>query len=233
MEIITTHATRMQPGYVCVAGQRVGDNASIRPVLPQGQLPRMCTALEAGPFWPGNRVDLGPASPRPSPPEVEDHVFTLARARLVRSEAADAFWELLRGCARARLSDVFGPELQDVGATAALPEGRGSASLGVLRPRERPSLTRFDDGARVSVKMSVSDGERELSVGVTDIRLYAADHRTLDRDACDALDARLRSQPCLLAVGVSRPWRRPGDDAPRHWLQVNGVHFPSGPSWTS
>lgn len=229
MDIVTTHVTRMQPGYVCVAGQRVGDDASIRPVLLGMRLPRSAISLEGGPFWPGNRVSLGQTSHCGSPPETEDHAFQLANTRLVARETPPALWSTLLRCARRSFKEIFGPDLKDEGATAAMPEGRGSASLGILKPKGRPHATVFED----AVKLHVSDGQRDLSVRVTDIRLYAADHKSLDDGALQALVSRLSTEPCLLAVGVGRPWLKPGDAIRRHWLQVNGIHFPGGPDWTS
>lgn len=227
MQVVITHVTRMQPGYVCVAGQRVGDDASIRPVLPGTRIPRSLTSPEGGPFWVGHRVDLGPTTPCGKAPEVEDHSFVAANARVVAQESPTALWQLLGRCARARFGDIFGSALEPAGATAALPEGRGDASLGVLRPQSRPTLDLFG----TSVKLRVRDAAWDLNVRVTDVRLYHKDG-TLRHDAYNALAGKLRAEPCLLTVGVGRPWKRDGDDAPRHWLQVNGIHFPSGPDWS-
>ena len=225
MHVVITHVTRMQPGFVCVAGQRVGDDAAIRPVLAGAQLPRGLTSLEGGPFWVGHRVDLGPTTPCGAPPEVEDHAFAARNVRLLARETPEDLWTLLKRCARRRLTDIFGPELAPAGATAALPRGGGKASLGILHPRRPPILRAYDD----AVKLSVRDATSEFSVRVTDIRLCHADG-SLDAGAYAALSAKLGAEPCLLAVGVGRPWKK--DPAQRHWLQVNGIHFPSGPSWS-
>jgi hypothetical protein len=32
-----------------------------------------------------------------------------------------------------------------------------------------------------------------------------------------------------LAVGLTRPWRKNGDTAQRHWLQVNNIHLEEDP----
>lgn len=230
MQVVITHVTRMQRGYACVAGQRVGDDASIRPVLPGTRLPRALTLPEGGPFWVGHRVDLGPTHACGRPPEVEDHAFTTKGVRIVARESPADLWRLLERCSRSRFADVFGPLLEPVGATAAFPEGKGDASLGILRPNARPTLDIFETAVK-AVKLRVGDGAHEFNAAVTDIRLFHADG-SLHHEMYNALSERLRTEPCLLAMGVGRPWRREGDVAPRHWLQVNGIHFPSGPDWS-
>jgi hypothetical protein len=35
----------------------------------------------------------------------------------------------------------------------------------------------------------------------------------------------------ILSVGLTRPWQKRGDDAERHWLQLNNIHLEDNPLW--
>jgi hypothetical protein len=35
--------------------------------------------------------------------------------------------------------------------------------------------------------------------------------------------------PVILSVGLTRPFRRDGNDSARHWLQVNNIHLGDDP----
>jgi hypothetical protein len=35
----------------------------------------------------------------------------------------------------------------------------------------------------------------------------------------------------ILSVGLTRPWQKRGDDAERHWLQLNNIHLRDDPLW--
>lgn len=227
MKLVVTHLTRMDPGYVCVAGQDAATRASVRPVVPGRRLPRDALASEGGAFAVGRRAHLFGVRPCGRAPEVEDHTFE--RASADAAMAPDAFWSLLSQCARPSLQAIFGPALALQGHTAALPVGRGAASLGILRPAQPPSLALSESG----VRLEIADPLGRLSVAVTDLRLFGADHKSVDAGNFERLSRRLRAQECLLAVGVGRHWTKPGDSAPRHWLQVNNVHFSDTADWSA
>lgn len=229
MRIVINHLTRMQPGYICVAGLDPHTLQHIRPVT-RGRLNRSQLRTEGGAFDLGALVDIGEAPDVGVAPEVEDRAFNPWMATYLRDYEAFAFWALLRESARPRLAEIFGPELRQVGVTCALDVGTGRASLGCLLPTGRPSLHLSDQG---SVRMWLSDGALEVSVPVTDLRLYAPDHQTPRHAAVADLNARLsRGVPVVLSVGVSRGWQKPGETAPRHWLQVNSIHLGDRPLWT-
>ena len=50
MRIVVNHLTRMQPGYICVAGIDVQDNEHIRPVLGRARLTVDLLARNGGAF---------------------------------------------------------------------------------------------------------------------------------------------------------------------------------------
>lgn len=228
MRIVINHLTRMQPGFICVAGLEPQTHQHIRPVL-RGRLSRTLLRAEGGPFDIGALVELGVTTDEGAAPEVEDRAFTAWRATYLRDYEPLAFWSLLQSSARRRLSAIFGPDLRPTGSTCALDAGKGLASLGCLIPTGRPELFATDQG---SVRMRFSDEDMAVSVSVTDLRLYEDDQKTPRQEAVADLNARLaREVPVILSVGVSREWTKPGETVPRHWLQINGIHLQDRPTW--
>lgn len=226
VEIVVNHLTRMSGGHVCVAGLD-RDGQHVRPVLPHGRLPRDLVADYGGPFSVGAVVELDHAMPRPTSPEVEDHVFDPDRARRVRSADKDKLWRFLGELASGSLIEIFGDTLDRDGLTASMPLETGRASLGVYRPAQRPTLDRSFGRLRVVVN------DRELgtmSLALTDLRLYDLESDSVDERRVALLEDRLRRREVLLSVGVGRPWARDGD-VPKHWLQVNNVHLDDNPLW--
>jgi hypothetical protein len=58
MQIIVNHLTRMQPGFICVAGVDVSSGRHVRPVLGR-RLTTDLLASKGGPFDMAELVDLG------------------------------------------------------------------------------------------------------------------------------------------------------------------------------
>jgi hypothetical protein len=175
MRLIVTHLTRMQPGYICVAGVDEASGRQVRPVL-RGRLRTELLVTRGGFLDLAVLVDLGPVEPCGQPPEVEDHSFELRHARAVGLAAAEAFWAALTAGAQTHLGAIFGPDLVRAGNGCAVPEGGGSASLGALRPAAPPVLRLTDEG---KLRVTVTDGALTVSLPVTDLRLF-------ERDTCDA-----------------------------------------------
>ncbi|MGH3145870.1 MAG: hypothetical protein ACRDTR_08730, partial [Rubrobacter sp.] len=71
MRILVNHLTRMQPGYVCVAGLQLDTPNHVRPVLRRGRLTTGLLGLNGGPFDIGAVVVLGPATYAGHAPELE------------------------------------------------------------------------------------------------------------------------------------------------------------------
>src|SRR5687768_2906304 len=99
MRLVINHVTRMQPGYICVAGIDVRTNQHVRPVLHRSRLTTDLLARNGGAFDIGRVVDLEPAEPSGSVPEIEDHIFDPGRVVAVEELDPDSFWELLNGIA--------------------------------------------------------------------------------------------------------------------------------------
>lgn len=230
MRIVVNHLTRMQPGIICVAGIDPQTRTHIRPVLVgRQQLRRDLLSFHPGPFNIAALVDLGPTQSVGSPPETEDHRFWPVRAGLIRNLDADLFWRVLADAAQDDLRAIFGPTLVQHGNTFVVPLGTGTASLGCLLPTGRVAL-RIDDHDRVRVHLRVDD--HELALPVTDLRYYQDDQQTIRRAAVVDSNTRLGAGvPCILSVGLTRPWQKDGEREKRHWLQINGIHLRDNPTW--
>ena len=95
MHILVNHLTRMQPGYICVAGVDVNTMSHVRPVLPRGRLTTALLRHNGGPFAIGSVVDLGPTVYAGGAPEIEDYYFDPAKATWLFDDDPDDYWELL------------------------------------------------------------------------------------------------------------------------------------------
>jgi hypothetical protein len=228
MNIVVSHLTRMQPGYICVAGVCPATGQHIRPVLP-GRLTRTFLRSNGGPFDIGSIASLGKTTLKGAPPEVEDHAFEPAGAAHMEYMDPGDFWGVLEEVALPSLRDIFGEDLSANGSGCTVDLARGSASLGCLRPPEHP---RIEINGRDRIRLHLRDGEFDADLSVTDLRLYEADQRTPRRATVRDIEARLRAGvDVLLSLGLARPWQKPGDSAPRHWLQVNNIHLIDDPGW--
>lgn len=229
MRIVVSHLTRMRQGYMCVAG--VVNGSHKRPVLEHGQLSRTLLTSEGGPFSLGALVDLGTVELRPNAPEVEDVVFYPEHARYVRHLKAEEFFEKsIESMSKSSVKEVFGEELEKrYTASAAVPIGIGSSSLGIVGPLEKANIfvdTAYDPKIRLSFADPIMG---DIKPSVTDLRLWKKDHRTPNIEIIDMIRERLKG--CYIAVGLTRAYKdRYGKEW--HWLQVNNV-FPVGdPLWS-
>jgi len=229
MDILINHLTRMKHPYICVAGIDSG-GAHVRPVLDVGQLPRSLLRSEGGVFELGAFIRLGLPEARPTPPEVEDVVFVGDESVHIRRVDPADFWTSVQSVALDRLAQVFGPNLQRLRRTAAaIPEGEGSASLGVIRLSEAALDVRRGFGKK-QIRLAFQDADLEqIELKVNDLRLWEADQSTPRQDRVDALQPLLEG--LAVSVGLSRAYSVPSYQGRWHWLQINNV-FPEGdPLW--
>jgi hypothetical protein len=167
-------------------------------------------------------VELGDVRGCGTPPLVEDVEFRLAQTERVGRLKETAFWELLHGIAGSRLKEIFGDDLEQVGSNLAVPSGAGTASLGCLLPATGPKLWLNNWG---KIRLIVDDTEGRYDLSVTDLRLHDPEDNTPNLDAVSKLDHRLKgANRCVLSMGLTKAWTKPGDSQARHWLQVNGIH---------
>lgn len=226
MRIIVNHLTRMQPGFICVAGIDTRTGKHIRPELNQ-RLTRAMLTVNGGIFEMGALVELGPVEDVGAAPEVEDRRFQYVMTRYITTVTPTNFWMMLRSVACDKLMTIFGSHLQQTGTTCTLPSGVGLASLGCLLPSGCPQL--IEDGLG-RLRLHLTDGDFELSLPVTDLRFYENDQTTPKRSDIAGIARRISSGvPVLLSVGLSRPWQKPGEAEARHWLQINNIHLEDDP----
>ena len=230
MRILVNHLTRMQPGYFCVAGIDPETKAHVRPVLRHGRLTTDLLSTVNGPFDVGSVVDLGPATYAGHAPELEDYRFDPANTRWLFDEEPDDYWDALEGVAQQDLDQIFGPALELWDESGTVDVGEGSASLGCLKPEKQPWL--YVDH-RGTVRLVLDYLMPSVDMSVTDLRLYERDGRTPRRNLVQSVQKRLESgTEAILSVGLTRPFQKWGDDAERHWLQVNNIHLKDDPLWS-
>ena len=127
------------------------------------------------------------------------------------------FWSLLEILGQDSLPALFGEELvRHPTGSASVPEGRGKASLGVLRCPGPAEL--FVRGGQL--RMGLDD----LRIGALDLTVF--DFRLRDEHGVpiDALWKVIRrrvsaGEPVLLSVGLTRPFNG------SHWLRIDNIHF--------
>jgi hypothetical protein len=222
MQIITTHLTRMKPGYVCVAGIEPASEKHVRPVLDRRRLSRALLRKDGGVFGIGALVDLGPTRAAGHPPETEDHEFSVENLTYRHRLKPDAFWKCLNQTSHSKLKRIFGDQLEQRESSCTVDINSGIASLGHLRPKQ---VSYFGLNPWGKIRMHVSDGEFHSDLSVTDVRLYKSDQLTVRSRILKSVSDRLSKTPVILAVGLTRAWARGNDDTERHWLQVNNIHF--------
>jgi len=234
VKLVINHLTRMQKGFICVAGVDLATGQHVRPLL-QSQMRKQMLARHGGPFDMGCVVELGWTKYIGTRPETEDYQFHRSEARSIGDMPAGEFWELLKGLAKAKLGEIFGRDLTPRGRHSyAVDVGKGIASLGCYVTPSRPHLfhQRRDPLSRGRVRIEFQSGQYEFELGVTDIRLYRDDHVTPDPDVLQRVAERLQEGPkVILSVGLTRAYRRTPNEPALHWLQVNNIHFEDDPCW--
>ena len=228
MQIVVNHLTRMQPGYVCVAGIDTSNGQHVRPVQ-SGRLTTHYLALNGGPFGMASLVDLGPVKYCGYPPEVEDYSFHFLNVNTIGIMPPQQFWEQLQNVARRSIVAIFGSTIKSLGRGCVIDVGRGEASLGCLIPAAPPTL--FVDSYG-KIRAIITDGTFTVELSVTDIRLYETNHKTPKENLIQQINTRIQSgTPVIVSIGLTRPWRYPDDTRERHYLQVNNFHLRDNVVW--
>jgi hypothetical protein len=233
MLILINHLTRMRQGFMCTAGIDLATGRHVRPMLRQ-QMGIELLVRHGGPFEMGHLVDLGPTLWEGQAPEMEDYRFNAKRAVRKGPTSAKVLWDWLVRLSRSRLADLFGPELTPRGPhSCGVDLKHGRVSLGCLSsPRCSDLYLRPRADAPPQVRLRVTDGQFDLDLGVTDIRLYGPDHVTPDEAVVRRVGERLRAkEELILCVGLTRPHAADPNQTPIHWLQANNFHFRDETIW--
>jgi len=229
MEIVVNHLTRMQTGYICVAGLSTRTSKCIRPCLPNSRLTEAMWSRNGGIFDLGAVVELGSVRNESTAPETEDRIFREDNLNFVEEMDPSDFWDLMYEQAETSFESIFGTELRRVWRGYAINEGSGDSSLGCFIPEETPTL--FVDRYG-KVKLSVQNGDFQALMSVADRRLYD-DARQSRALVVSRLASRIRrGEQTILSVGLARAYQVPNDDRRRHWMQVNNIHLEDEPLWT-
>jgi len=234
MKLVINHLTRMQKGFICVAGVDLATGQHVRPML-QSQMRKDMLVRHGGPFDISRVIELGWTKYTGTRPETEDYLFHRSEARSIGNMAADEFWELLQRLAKPKLGEIFGRDLSPRGPRSyAVDVGHGIASLGcyVAPAGAHLFVQRRDPLSRGRIRIQFRSGRYEFDLGVTDVRLYRDDHVTPDPDVVQRVAGRLQDGPeVVLSVGLTRAFRGTPDEPALHWLQVNNIHFQDDPRW--
>ena len=225
MRILINHLTRMKPGYICVAGIDPETGARIRPVL-NCRLGNELLRKNGGVFEIGAFVDLGPVKDVGEVPESEDHEFSVENLKYVRRAKPEEFWKFLNQTSEDTLEGIFGDDLEPRGKGCTVDVECGIASLGGL---ETDKITSVEINPWGKIRVRLSDEELNVDLSVTDIRLYKKDQETPRPRIVESVAERMSETKVILSVGLARPWTKPGDTAPRHWLQANNFHLQDDP----
>lgn len=222
MQIIVNHLTRMQAGFICVAGIDISNNRHVRPML-RSRLPVELLAVHGGPFAMAALIDLGRVRYCGSAPEVEDYYFELKNTRSRGIVPPDQFWERLQIVARRDIVEIFGPAIKQVNRACVVDARTGHASLGCLIPATPPRIFVNSYG---KLRAAITDGNFDLILSVTDVHLYEEDHTTPKENVVKQINQRMQDgTPIIVSVGLTRPFRPHDDSVEQHWLQVNNIHL--------
>lgn len=229
MKILVNHLTRMQAGYICVAGLDMETNRHVRPVLARSRLAVDLLKRKKGPFDIAVIVDLGTVQAQGKAPEIEDYLFDQAQLSALKELPPGRFWKILEGVSQDTLRKIFGKALQPQRRGCAVDEGTGSASLGCLLPATPPQLSINGWG---KLRANINDGDFDLDLSVTDLRFYKGDSHELQPKIVADVQRRIKKGvDVIVSVGLARAFTIMGDTARRHWLQVNNIHLEDDPTW--
>jgi hypothetical protein len=232
-QVVINHLTRMERGYICVAGINLATLQHLRLVLRRERLKTRFLARYGGPFDIGRILAFRHGRPRPKPPHVEDYVISISQLIFKAVAESEQYWEMLKDISKTGLKDIFGSSLRQFGTSSCgTAPGQGEASLGCLRLKKRPEIYFGGRPGRSQVRMRLTDGELDVDAPVTDLRLYAEDHYSPQISLVEEVQQKIRtSQGLILSVGLTRAFAAAPDQPPVHWLQINNLHFQEQPVW--
>ena len=220
-DYLVNHLTRMQHGHVCVAAL----NRKLKHVRPlwNGSWGRSHLA-PGGPFEIGAVVAIPGMRKCGSPPEVEDaRIIDSARVTSRGRLPPEKFWSYIKAACSSNLRSVFGGALtRNTNGRAFTAVGTGTHSLGCIQPRRCELVLHGTKAARVLLHYEQLG---DLDLSLTDVRLYDEANRVIQASARLVAMRLAQGEPTILSVGLTRPFVAGGTTEPRHWLQVNNVHF--------
>jgi hypothetical protein len=231
-QVVINHLTRMERGYICVAGIDLASLQHLRLVLRRKRLKTRFLARYGGPFDIGHIVAFRRCRPRPVPPHIEDCLMNTDQVTYKAVAESAQFWDILKNISKSGLKDIFGGSLQQFGTSYGTAAGQGEASLGCLCLKKRPEIYLGGSLERPRIRLRLTDGELHVDAPVTDLRLYGEDHYSPQLNLVEEVQQKIRtSQGLILSLGLTRAFVAAPDQVPVHWLQVNNLHFQEQPVW--
>jgi hypothetical protein len=229
MELIVFHLTRMDKGNICIAGIDPITGNQVRPVIKFKNFSKDHLDCNGGCVNMGKVIDIGKARYVGQKPELEDFDIDPAALKVGRNLYPVEFLMHLKEKSRGNLKQIFGEGLQIHGYNGVVDVGTGSASLGFLAPKTKPTVRINEHG---KIRVGLLDDSHKLYLSLTDLRFYLEDSLTPNEDVVDRISRKIRNGArIILGMGLTRSWQKPGDDKPYHWVQVNNIHFEDDPMW--
>ncbi|MGH9041962.1 MAG: hypothetical protein ACRDZ3_17210 [Acidimicrobiia bacterium] len=213
--IVIDHLARLDDGSVAVAGIDGGHEHVA--LCREPAWDTAATSRGGGPFGVGELVDVGFSRRVGVAPLVEEREVEESNLRPLGRITDAEFWSLLETLGQDSLPAIYGDDLtRRPSGSARVPEGRGRASLGVLRCPGPAEL--FRRGGQL--RMGIDDLQLgSLDLAVFDFRLRDAHGVPID-PLWNVIRRRVSAgEPVILSVGLSRPFNGV------HWLRVDNIHF--------
>ncbi len=213
--IVIDHLARLDDGSVAVAGID-GGHEHVAPRRDAGW-DTSATSRQGGPFGVGELVDVGFSRRVGEAPLVEEREVEQSSLRPLGRLSDAEFWSLLETLGHDSLPAIYGDALRrQSNGTARVAQGRGRASLGVLRCPGPAEL--FRRGSQL--RMGIDDlGLGSLDLAVFDFRLRDEHGVPID-PLWKVIRRRVAAgEPVILSVGLSGAFNG------AHWLRVDNIHF--------
>lgn len=233
--ITITDLTRMQGGFVCVAGyDEAGEAVRLsRPRVLESDLAQEGQAV----VFPTAVVECDVREHQPDPPHTEDYTYGTGSIRLVERLAGPRWSAVLMQALFPTAAALFEqPICHDPGSYVQ--DGQGPRSLGTLVPRAIKEVSYGQDvSGNWDYRLIFMDEQRWYRLKITDFtwHRYCGVLRGSGKEPsaiATALTAMLKKRQVFLRLGLSRGWKKFPD---RCFLQINGIYtFPDyldGKTW--
>lgn len=153
---------------------------------------------------------------------MEDHRFVASRAKRLEDVSDQAYLDLLEEVSHRDCATAFGSDLVEVRRRKfAVPAGRGTRSLAVIRAVSAQLITKFD-----KLFLKLEDESCFADLRLTDARFYKDDQVTIDPRVVSNVRVRLARAGTVYAMLGLAHAIRDDDGGDVHWLQANGLCLP-------
>jgi hypothetical protein len=230
--VAITDLTRMQGGYVCVAGQAEGGEW-VRLSAPRPHELELVVDGQAV-LFPGAVVECDLQQHQPQPPHTEDYRYDPGSVRRLGRLAPEAWRSVLEQACFGSVREIFEQTIHDDHGRYIL-DGSGPRSLGTIQPAAIHQVHYAADATKKwDYRLGFYDAaDAYYRLKITDLtwHRYCDSLRGPDSQPpaiaarlTQQLKAQRRAGGVFLRIGLSRGWREHPD---RCYLQINGIYtFP-------